>query len=214
MSTTPQNKKKSVKNSKEIGEKYPPPDMETLSLDQNYLFKCSLSNDYQAICGAYDNKDHPLAVYINDNGLFNKRNEYGKTPFDLAAYIGNKDFIRTILQRTDDKIDESVLSLKNLLKPSNAYNFMHYACIWGRLDLVKLLVDQQKMITDPSIEQSELASMSTSTMQNKGQISSLNSKTLGSILLKSKTRNGETPKDLAKRYNQHDLVEFLNFAGD
>lgn len=205
-----QQKKSNVKGSKDAGEKYPPPEIDVLTLDDNYMFKCSLNNEYQAICGAFDAKEHPLASFIVEKNMFNRRNEYGKTPFDLASLIGNKDFIRTILQRTDDKLDENIFSLRNQLKPSNAYNFMHYACIWGRLELVKFLVDQSKLIADPSIDAPDPVPAAPGA---KNQAPIIPTKTLGSILLKSKTKNGETPKDLAKRYNHTELIEFLEYAG-
>ncbi|CAF0857118.1 unnamed protein product [Brachionus calyciflorus] len=213
MTSTPINKKKSNKNSKEVIERYPPPDIESLILDDNIIFKSALNNDYQTICGAYDAKEHPLVTFINEHKLFDKKNEYGKNAFDLAALIGNKEFIRTILLRTDEKIDENVFSLKNLLKPSNSYNFMHYACIWGRLELVKFLVEHQKLMLDPVIENSDLLSNSNMTIQtSKSSSANSNMKTLGSILLRSKTKTGETPRDLAKRYNHEDLLEYLNYA--
>lgn len=212
MTSTPISKKKNTKNSKELIERFSPPDIETLVLDDNFLFKCALKNEYQSICGAFDVKEHPLATYITENKLFDKRDEYGKTAFDLAAQIGNKDFIRTILLRTDEKIDENVFNLRNLIKPVNPYNFFHYACIWGRFDLVKFLIDQQKLIIDPLID--DFMSNSSATMQStKSNASNQNLKTLGSVLLRSRTKTGETPRDLAIRYNHHQLVEYLNFAG-
>lgn len=212
MTSTPQNKKKSNKNSKEAIERFSPPDIETLTLDENFLFKCALKNYYQPICGAFDVKEHALATYITENKLFEKRDEHGKTAFDLAAQIGNKEFIRNILIRTDEKIDENVFNLRNLLKPTNSYNFLHYACIWGRLDLVKFLIEQQKLILDPLID--DFMSNSNATMQStKSNSSNPNMKTLGSALLRSKSKTGETPRDLAIRYNHHELVEYLNFAG-
>ena len=57
-------------------------------MNENVLFKAALNNDYTTICGALDAKDHPLATYMFENNLFNKRNEFGKTFLELAAYLG------------------------------------------------------------------------------------------------------------------------------
>lgn len=213
MSATPQ--KKSVKGSKEVVEKYPPPDIDVATLDDMYLFECAIKNDYKAVCGAFDAKEHQLASFIIENNLFNKRDLNGKSVFELAAYLGNKEFIKAILERSNEKLDEQVFNLRNQLKPSNSYNFMHYACIWGHFDLCKYLVEQTKLIIDPSNDQhADLISSSTITMQSvKSQNPVLNTKTLGSILLESKTSTGETPKDLAIRYNHEEIVEYLNYAG-
>ncbi|RNA38954.1 Ankyrin repeat domain-containing 45 [Brachionus plicatilis] len=211
MTSTPNNKKKNNKISKEAIERFSPPDIETLALDENFVLQCALKNEYQSICGAFDAKEHPLASFIAENKLFDRRDEHGKTAFDLAAQMGNKEFIRAILLRTDEKIDENVFNLRGLLKPANSYNFLHYACIWGRLDLVKFLIEQQKLILDPSID--DFVSNSNATMQStKSSSSNPNLRTLGSALLRSKTKTGETPRDLTIRYNHHQLLEYLNYA--
>ena len=204
-------KKKSVKNSKDVIEKFPVPDIESLKLDENLVFESAMRNEYATICGALDAKDHPLTTFLVEKNLLNKRDEFGKSAFDLAACLGNKDFIRTILERTGDKLDENAFNLRAFLKPSNSYNFMHFACIWGHLELCKYLIDNQKQIAEISME-NDLNSSSTMTIQsNKG--AQVGTKSLGSILLKMRTKSGETPKDLAIRYNHQDLVEFLVFAG-
>lgn len=208
MTSTPNQKKKNPKGSKDTVEKFQPPDIENLKYDENYLFECALNNEYKALCGSFDAKEHPLATYIAERKLFNKRNDMGKTAFDLAAYLGNKDFIRTILERTNDRIDESIFDIRNLLKPSNPYNFMHHCCIWGRLDVCKFLVEHQKQIVDPSVDLSQIDLSSNQKNPN------INTKTLGSVVLRTKTRSGETPKDLAKRYNHDDIVQYLNYAGE
>jgi len=198
-------KKKNAKGAPGGIEKFPPPEIENLKYDENYMFDCSLTNEYKIVCGAFDAKEHPLATYVIENNLLNKRDENGKTCFDLAAYLGNKDFIRTILERTNDRLDENMFNLRGQIKANNSYNFMHYACIWGRLELCKYLVDSLKMIVDPAVDVSQI--------DPKSLNSPLYSKTLGSILLRTKTRGGETPKNLAKRYEHHDLVAYLNYAG-
>lgn len=187
-----------------VAEKFLPPDVETLEMHENVLFDASLSNDYSTICGAIDAKDHPLTLYMIENNLFNKRNEFGKTFCDLAAYLGNKDFIRLLLERQGDKLDDTVFNLKQILSPTNNYNFLHYACIWGRLDLCKFLIDNSKLITDP-FDASDVSS--TTNAKDKS-----NMKQLGSVLLKIKTKAGETPLDLALRYNHVEMIEFLKYA--
>jgi ankyrin repeat protein len=202
-------------------EKFPPPDIESLQLDDDFLFRSALQNDYATICGAFDAKEHPLALYLVEKSLFNKRNEFGKTVFDLAAKLGHRDFIRTILDRTNDKIDELVFSLRTQLKQKSApYNFMHYACIWNRYDLVKYLAEHPKLIIDPNLDSStEIAALTMTAIgggnKNQQQLLASNpyAKTLGSILLRSKAKTGERPLDMAKRYNYHDLVVYLDYAG-
>jgi ankyrin repeat protein len=221
-------------------EKFTPPDLETLDLtDTAYVFKSAMANDYQGLCGAFDaatKEPHPLAAFILEHNLLNARDPYHKTVFDLACLCGSKEFLRAVLERTGEKekfSDETVLSLREPLKQAkHGYNYMHYACVWNRLDLVKLLVDQDKMITDPSlITESDLmleggsvtgssASLVTTGGGGGGKkdpkesaLALLSMKTLGSLLLRSKTRNGETPRALAKRYKHNELVEYLIFAG-
>lgn len=208
---------------KKQDEKFPPPDMESIQLDEDFLFRSVLNNDYATICGAFDAKEHPLAIYLIENSLFNKRNEYGKTVFDLAAKLGHKDFVRTILDRTNDKIDELAFSLRLQLKSKNSpYNFMHYACIWNRYDLVRYLAEHAKLLIDPNLDNStEITALTMNSVgagaanKNQQQILASNpfAKTLGSILLRSKTKNGERPLDLAKRYNHNELIDYLEFAG-
>lgn len=202
MSAKPKKGKPSV-----VGEKFLPPDVENLELEEEILFNASLSNDYSTICGALDAKDHPLTLYMIENNLFNKRDQYGKNFIDLAAYLGNKDFIRLILERAGDKLDEATFNLKQLLSPTNNYNFMHYACVWGRVDLVKFFVDLPKPIADPTDPQSEVVAASNPKDKDKGNL-----KPMGSILLKLKTKTGETPLMLATRYKHLEIIEFLTFA--
>ena len=87
MSAKPKKGKPSV-----VGEKFLPPDVENLELEEEILFNASLSNDYSTICGALDAKDHPLTLYMIENNLFNKRDQYGKNFIDLAAYLGNDSY--------------------------------------------------------------------------------------------------------------------------
>ena len=140
-------------------------------------------------------KDFTEVIIIHNKNILKK----------LIESLGNKDFIRTILERTTDRLDENMFNLRGQIKANNSYNFMHYACIWGRLELCKYLVDSPKMIVDPAVDVSQI--------DPKSLNSPLYSKTLGSILLRTKTRGGETPKNLAKRYEHHDLVAYLNYAG-
>lgn len=208
-------KKRSLKQ-KDAFERFSPPEIDVETLDENYLFECALSNTYQQFCGAFDAKDHLLANYIVERNLFNKRDAYGKTVLDLASYCGNKEFIKAVFDRTNEKekIDENVLNLKQQLKPSNRYNFMHLACIWNHEALVKYFAEHPKLIVDPSLDQNELNSMSAATIQSvKSLITNPMFKTLGSVLLRSKTKTGESPKDLAKRYGHNNIVEYLQYAG-
>jgi hypothetical protein len=43
---------------------------------------------------------------------------------DLAASIGNKEFIRSILERVGERLNEPEFDIRVLLGPSVAYNFM------------------------------------------------------------------------------------------
>lgn len=203
MSAKPKKGKTSV-----VAEKFLAPDVETLEMNEDILFRAAQTNDYATICGALDAKDHPLTAYMFENNLFNKRNEFGKSFCDLAAYLGNKDFIRLILERMGDKLDESTFSTKQALHISNNYNFMHYACVWGKVDLCKFLIDSSKPIADPTDPNSEVASTTNTKDKDKANL-----KPMGSILLKLKTKKTqETPLDLARRYNHTELIEFLTYA--
>ena len=209
--------KKNKPKASVTAEKYLPPDMESLELSENFLFNSSLNNDFTTVCGAIDAKDHPLTAYMVENNLFNKRNDFGKNFCDLAALLGNKEFLRTIFERSGDKLDDNVFNLRAMLSPNNNYNFMHYACIWGRLDLCKFLIDSSKLISDPADFQIDLSTNSQITIatnnNNKDKDTKTNMKSLGCILLKSKTKTGETPLALAKRYNHVELIDYLNYAG-
>lgn len=175
MSQTPVNKKKGTK-AQNI-ETFPAPSLD-IELYKNFVHDCALKNDFQTICGAYDAKEHPLALYITNENLFNKRDDLCKTPLDMAACVGSFEFLKALLERVE-KLTPELLDFKNT--NSNGYNCLHYACVWGRANICKVLI--------------------------------FNSGTVGSLLLKSKTVYNETPKDLAKRYNHANIVEFLNFAG-
>ncbi len=202
MSAKPKKGKPSV-----VAEKFIPPDLESIEMNEDILFKAALNNDYATICGALDAKDHPLTAYMFENNLFNKRDLFGKSVFDLAAYLGNKEFIRLILERLGDKLDETAFSIKQALNINNNYNFMHYACVWGRVDVCKFLIDFSKPIADPTEPLNEMAT-------NAKEKEKANLKPIGSILLKLRTKKTkETPLDIAKRYNHVELVAFLTYAG-
>jgi ankyrin repeat protein len=223
-------KKKGTKAGKSQIERFAIPNPETCDLtDENYLFKCALRNEYQQFCGALDapKETHPLAAFLIEKNLFNKRDSFNKSVFDLASLIGNKEFLKAILERTNEKEklnDENVLNLREPLKSKQyTMNYMHNACVWNRFDVVKFLVEQDKIILDPDLSESDLngtgqelhlSSISTASIQQNNKMNqNANMKTLGSILLKSKNKYGETPKDLAKRYNHADLIAYLSFAG-
>ena len=59
-----------------------------------------------------------------EEGLLTKRNKEGKNALDLAASIGNKEFIRSILERVGERLNEPEFDIRVLLGPSVAYNFM------------------------------------------------------------------------------------------
>lgn len=71
-----------------------------------------------------DISGHPLTKYIIEENLLTKRNEEGKTAFDLAASVGNKEFIRAIFERMGEKLNETEFDIRLLLKSNVAYNFM------------------------------------------------------------------------------------------
>lgn len=211
-------KKKGQKQSKDTFERFTPPEIDLETLKETYLFECALSNNYQAICGAFDVKEHPLATMIVEKGLFNKRDAYGKTVLDLAAYCGNKEFIKAILDRSSEKLDENVLNLRHQLKStSSGYNLMHLACIWNREEVVKYLAEHSKLIVDPFNESGDLFSASTTTVQQqssmRSQVANPFMKTLGCVLVRAKAKTGETPKEIAKRYGHLGIVEYLDYAG-
>ncbi len=233
-------KAKKGSKAKNATERYAAPDPESLDLtDEAYMFKCALGNDYQSFCGAFDStakEVHPLAAIILEKNLFNTRDVYRKSVFDLACLCGNREFLRAIMERTAEKekfCEETVLNLREPLKQAkHGYNFMHYACVWNRLDVVKFLVEQDKMIVDPELviesDQAELGggglnvsmtSVSSTSVAQKKENSKesaqaiLSMRTLGSVLLRSKNRNGETPRAIARRYKHQQLVDYLIFAG-
>jgi hypothetical protein len=191
------------------------PDVENLPapLDENLVFNAALANNYQMIFGSFDleknQKDiHPMAEFIIENDLFNKRNKHGKTPLDMASFIGNKEFLKALFDRIPDKINDSILNLRLQIKPSVAYNFLHYAVIWNRIELCKFLIRSQMPIIDPSIEGPIETSGKASTTSNL-----LITKTLGSYLIKTKSSStGETPKQLAQRYKHNELIDYFTFA--
>lgn len=206
-------KRKNPKNLKDTFERFAPPDIDVESLNESYLFECSLTNSYQQICGAFDAKDHQLANFVIEKNLFNKRDLYGKTVFDLAAFVGNKEFIKAILDRSNERIDENVLNLRHQLK-SSGLNFMHLACIWNHEALVKYLAEHPKLIIDPALDTNDLASISSVTVHSvKTQAQNPNFKTLGSVLIRLRTKSGETPRELALRYGHSNIVDYLEYAG-
>lgn len=133
MTTTPTKKK--AGKAKDI-ETFPPPPID-IELKPEIVFNAALNNDFQTICGAYDCKEHPLASYITKENLFIQRNEYSKTPFDLASCVGSYEFLKTLLERME-KLTPEVLDFKKT--NTNGYTCLHHACIWGRADICKLLV--------------------------------------------------------------------------
>lgn len=225
-------KKKPAGKGKPTIDRYPAPDPESLDLtDERIVFKAALSNDYQSVCGAFDqsNKElHPLAALIIEKGLLNARDEYNKSVFDLASLMSNKEFLKAFLDRANtdkDKLnDEQLFSLRDPLKADkHGYNYMHYACVWNRLEVVKFLYEQDKLIIDPELSDAELgiggqgglgATISNASLSsnNKNALQAV-MKTLGSLLLRTRNKYGETPLDLAKRYKHQALVDYLMFAG-
>lgn len=173
------NSKKAAKSETSF-ETFPPPPLD-MQLETNTLCELALKNDYQTLCGAYDTKDHPLSLYIQQEGLFQKRlREYSmKTPLELACSIGNTLFILKLLERQEKLMQ--IIDLNDLLKKSNVqgYTLLHYACLWSNFDLCKLFVFNNS---------------------------------IGNYLLKSKTINNETPKQIAKRYGHEKIVSFLESA--
>lgn len=117
-------KKKNKDISTGIG-RFAVPSMKNIKLDEKIVQEFALKNDYATMCGALDISSHPLTRYIIEEGLLTKRNEEGKTPFDLAATIGSKEFIRAILERMGEKLNETEFNIGMLLNPSVvSYNFM------------------------------------------------------------------------------------------
>jgi hypothetical protein len=240
------------KNVKEAIERFSAPDTANINYDENILFECAMTNNYQLICGAFDAKgENPLASYIIEKDLFNKRNQHGKTvnsiffiqlsnffyynlfmiyfflyyiqALDLAAYCNHKDFIRTILERSNEKLNENVLNLKELIGNTSALNFMHYACIWGSFDVCCYLAELPILMNEPVNEtlanqqqQHEQQPQSTDISKTSNldtNKTNSNMKTIGSILLRQRTRSGETPKELAKRYNHENIAIYLEYSG-
>ena len=205
----------------QVSERFAAPSIEALGeLNDTLLLCMAKQDDYASVCGAYDAKEHALASYVNEQRLFNKRDEYGKSAFDLAAQLGHKNFVKHVLERTGDRIDESTFDIRRQLKPGNVYNWMHHACVWNRLDLVKFLCNHAKLIADPATydsltspsESSVSSSKNATAAQQQAQLQ--NAKAIGHVLLSTRSaKTGETPLEIAKRYQHAELVEFLDFAG-
>lgn len=136
MATTPAGQKK--KGNKANFETFPPPPLD-IPLTSEVLLNCSMKNDYQTICGAYDAKDHPLAMFINSENLFKKRDSFEKAPFDYLCILGNQTFMKALIDR-NEKLGPENLDFTR--KNANGYTCLHFACVWGHLDLCKLLVLQ------------------------------------------------------------------------
>jgi ankyrin repeat protein len=133
---------------------------------------------------------------------------------DLAAYCNHKNFIQAILDRSTEKLNENVLNLKELIGNSSALNFMHYACIWGSYDVCRYLAELGILMSEP-VDQSLAAQQQSNIDNNNNKTlpTSPSMKTIGSILLKQRTRSGETGKELARRYGHEDIVNYLEYSG-
>lgn len=93
----------------------------TIEKTKNFIRKLI---NYQLPKGALDATNHPITKYIIEERLFYKRNEEGKTAFDLAAMIGHREFLKAILERIGEKLNENEFDIRVLLNPDVAYNFM------------------------------------------------------------------------------------------
>ncbi|VDI77963.1 Hypothetical predicted protein [Mytilus galloprovincialis] len=114
-------------------------EVEILLPNTTIVTHCILKNDSQRFVRCFEDDEDAFKDTVAE--LINQRGEDGKSPLDLAATLGRGDISKELIQRGAD-----VLAVN-----CQGYCAMHHAAAWGKLGVLKVLVEalsdlQQKNI--------------------------------------------------------------------
>lgn len=114
-------------------------EVEILLPNTTIVTHCILKNDSARLVKCFEDVEDPFNETIAE--LINKRGEDGKSPLDVAATIGRADISRELIQRGANVMDVNC----------QGYCAMHHAAAWGRLGVLKVLVEAQADLQQKNI---------------------------------------------------------------
>lgn len=106
-------------------------EVEVLLPNTTIVTHCVFKNDPNRLTRCFEDDEDPYKETVTE--LINQRGEDGKSPLDLAATLGRVDIARELVQR-----GANVLSLN-----CQGYCAMHHAAAWGKVGVLKVLVEAQ-----------------------------------------------------------------------
>ncbi|XP_045192732.1 ankyrin repeat domain-containing protein 45-like isoform X2 [Mercenaria mercenaria] len=104
-------------------------EIEILLPNTTIVTHCILKDDIPRLTKSFEDDSDPFKETIAE--LLNQRDSDGKSPLDIASTLGRTDMVRELLQRGADV---------NLVT-SKGFCALHHAAAWGKLDVIKVLVE-------------------------------------------------------------------------
>lgn len=99
-------------------------------LDESMIVTwCVYKNDHQRLSKCFQDDQDPYKAVATEQ--LNVRDANGKAPLDLAAQLGHLEITKELLAR-----GAAVSAVTD-----KGYNALHHAAAWGRLDILKALVE-------------------------------------------------------------------------
>uniref|UniRef100_A0A0B6YBG7 Uncharacterized protein n=1 Tax=Arion vulgaris TaxID=1028688 RepID=A0A0B6YBG7_9EUPU len=90
---------------------------------------CIYRNDTETLKRCFEDPTSPYKDQMNE--LLNQRDDDGKSPLDVAAILERTDIVKMLIQFGADV---------NIFT-SKGYSCLHYAALWGRLEVLQILVE-------------------------------------------------------------------------
>merc|ERR1711971_1552949 len=103
--------------------------VEVLLPNTTIVTHCILKNDITRLQKAFEDDDDPYKETVAE--LINARGTNGKAPLDIAATLGRIEMSRELIQRGAEVNS----------KTSKDYCALHHAAAWGKVSILKVLVD-------------------------------------------------------------------------
>ncbi|KAK3750261.1 hypothetical protein RRG08_041290 [Elysia crispata] len=122
-------------------------EIEQLLPNTNIVTHCIYKNDPNRLIRCFEDDQDPFKEVILE--LLNERDDSGKAPLDLAACLGRNQLTMELLQRGADvnsvtkkaTIVHPEYSLQSCEPKKSRYSCLHYAALWGRIPVVKMLIE-------------------------------------------------------------------------
>ncbi|CAL1547768.1 unnamed protein product, partial [Lymnaea stagnalis] len=99
--------------------------------DSNILTQWIYKNNLDRVIKCFESESDPLRAEALI--AVNSRDDFGKTPLDVVACLGQTDVVRLLIEKGGADVNSC---------NSKGYTALHFAAAWGRISVLKVLVEK------------------------------------------------------------------------